>query len=204
MKHFDAGARRWDEDPMKQARARAVAAAIRKYLPAKRALRALEYGAGTGLLSFALIDDLAAITLADVSDGMLTVAREKISDRAAAHMDVLKLDLTQEPLPSERWDVIYSLMTLHHIPDTADILRRWYALLNPGGRLFICDLDKEDGSFHRYDFQGHYGFERDVLANLAAQAGFRRVSFETPYTIHRDDKNYPLFLLIAEKEISEE
>ncbi len=204
MSHFDQAARSWDADAMKRERARVVAAAIRRHLPAGRRLRALEYGAGTGLLSFALADDFAAITLADVSPGMLEVAQEKVVRRAAAHIAVRPLDLMQGPLPPDRWDVIYSLMTLHHIPDTAAILQRWFALLNPGGLLFICDLDAEDGSFHRYDFHGHHGFDRQALAELARQAGFVQPRFETPYIIQRDEKTYPLFLLIAEKAHNEE
>ena len=51
----------------------------------------------------------------------------------------------------ERFDLVYTLMTLHHIPDTAKILGSFQALLQPGGVLCIADLDKEDGSFHSHE-----------------------------------------------------
>lgn len=54
---FDARARTWDDDPDKTARAQAVATGIRREVPLFPALRALEYGCGTGLLSFALRAD---------------------------------------------------------------------------------------------------------------------------------------------------
>ncbi len=93
MSHFDQAARTWDADPMKQERAQAVAQAIRRRLPPESVRwRALEYGAGTGLLSFALADAFAAITLADVSEGMLEVAREKIAAEGLSHLSTEKLD----------------------------------------------------------------------------------------------------------------
>ncbi len=77
---FDAEARAWDANPLRVARAQAVAAALRASLPLHPALRALEYGCGTGLLSFALYPDLRHITLADSSPGMLAVVADKIDD----------------------------------------------------------------------------------------------------------------------------
>jgi SAM-dependent methyltransferase len=63
----------WDTDPVKRKRAFAAAAAIRRRVPLPPARRALEYGCGTGLSSFALQADLGELTLADSSPGMLAV-----------------------------------------------------------------------------------------------------------------------------------
>jgi ubiquinone/menaquinone biosynthesis C-methylase UbiE len=76
---FDDKARTWDSDPIKRERALAVAAAIRQRVPLARDWRALEYGCGTGLLSFALHAELGQMTLADSSSGMLAVLAEKIT-----------------------------------------------------------------------------------------------------------------------------
>ena len=69
---FDARAATWDDDPTKVERAQAVADEIVARVPLTRAMRALEYGCGTGLLSFILRARLGDITLADVSDGGLS------------------------------------------------------------------------------------------------------------------------------------
>ena len=45
-------------------------------------MHALDYGCGTGLLSFPLKDELGHITLNDNSAGMLEVVQEKILARA--------------------------------------------------------------------------------------------------------------------------
>jgi 2-polyprenyl-3-methyl-5-hydroxy-6-metoxy-1,4-benzoquinol methylase len=199
VSHFDASARDWDSDPGKVERARAVADAMRAAIPLQRSMDALEYGCGTGLLSFALQADLGRITLADTSPGMLDVLREKIAVSQAANMHPLLLDLTSDPLPTERYDLTYSLMVLHHIEDTRHILGQFHALLKPSGILCVCDLDREDGSFHKHEFDGHHGFTREELKGLAQAAGFEQVRFSTAYEIVRDGRSYPLFLMTARK-----
>lgn len=200
MSEFDSRAATWDSDPMKVERAAKVAEAMRAALPLQPHMTALEYGCGTGLLSFALRDDFAHITLADTSQGMLNVLAAKIADAGIRTMTPLRLDLTTDPLPDSRFDVLYSLMVLHHIPDTDDLLRRFYALLRPGGWLAIADLDAEDGSFHTDGSTDvHFGFERAALQAQVEAAGFSGVAFVTAYRIPKNGRVYPVFLLTAQK-----
>ena len=148
MTNFDERAKDWDSDPKKVERARVVADAIRKSIPLSNEMNALEYGCGTGLLSFALQSDLGQITLADTSQGMLDVLKEKIVASGVTNMHPVRLDLATDPMPAEHFHLTYSLMTLHHIPDTNGILNKFHALLEPNGYLLVADLEKEDGSFH--------------------------------------------------------
>jgi ubiquinone/menaquinone biosynthesis C-methylase UbiE len=199
--YFDKRAKNWDDDPMKTARAQAVAEGIRAHVPLATHMSGLEYGCGTGLLSFALQPHLQQITLADSSPGMLTVLQGKIESCRIANMRPMKLDLTNDPLPQERYNIIYSLMTFHHIPDTNKILRDLYKLLASPGYLCIADLDSEDGSFHGLDFLGHKGFDRDSLAQQARNVGFRNTDFSSVFTISKGTppKEFPVFLMVAEK-----
>jgi ubiquinone/menaquinone biosynthesis C-methylase UbiE len=199
MTDFDASAKTWDENPIRAERANAVADVLRQELKLTGKMSALEYGCGTGLLSFALQPFLGPITLADSSTGMLEVLREKISLRGVRNMTPLRLDLSTDPLPAGRFDLIYTLMTLHHIPDTLDTLRKFHALLKPAGFLCIADLDKEDGSFHSHDFTGHHGFDRQDLKAMLLQTGFAGVRFTTPFVMDKHNRNYSLFLSVAEK-----
>lgn len=198
---FDARAAGWDDDPVKMERARSVAEAIVRTVPLAPTMRALEYGAGTGLLSFLLRSHLGDITLADVSEGMLAVAARKIADARDAHMRTVKLDLLADPLPETRFDIVYSLMTLHHVGDTRAILNRFHALLAPAGVLCIADLDREDGSFHGVGFDGHNGFDRDALGAMARDSGFGNVRFMTAYEMRKIvdgvERIYPIFLMSA-------
>jgi len=200
MIDFDAKAQGWDEVPGRKERADAVAKAMRKEVRLASNMTAMEYGCGTGLLSFALQPFLGQIILADSSPGMLEVVKEKIAASKAKNMAPLLLDLSADPLPSQRFDLIYTLMTLHHVPDTLGILQKFQALLRPSGILCIADLDKEDGTFHRDEFHGHHGFDRGELTGLMVRAGFEHIRFSTPYSVERDSKVYPLFLAVGEKE----
>src|SRR5512140_1752279 len=112
MTDFDAKAKGWDEVPGRRERANAVAAAIREQVRLSIKMSALEYGCGTGLLSFALQPYLGKIILADSSAGMLEVVKEKIAASGVKNMSPLLLDLSRDPLSAQRFHFIYSLMTL--------------------------------------------------------------------------------------------
>ena len=200
---FDEKAKGWDSDPIKVERALVIAEAIRKRVPLRTDASALEYGCGTGLLSFALQPYLGEITLADSSQGMLAVLKEKIAAGGIRNMTPLSLDLAVDPLPPDRFTLIYTMMTLHHIPDTERILRCFHSLLENSGYLCIADLDKEDGSFHGADFSGHTGLDRRELTEKAEIAGFRNISFATVYEMTKETdhgrKKFPVFLMAAEK-----
>ena len=206
MTNFDERAKDWDSDPQKVERARAVADAIRKAIPLTTDMTALEYGCGTGLLSFALQSDLGQIMLADTSQGMLDVLSEKIAAAGVTNMHPIKLDLATDTVPASHFDLTYSLMVLHHIQDVKDMLAKFYAVLKPKGTLLVADLDKEDGTFHeqgRTDFF-HLGFARDELQDMVDAAGFGDIRFSTAYVIRKKvndtEKEFPVFLMVAQKE----
>jgi ubiquinone/menaquinone biosynthesis C-methylase UbiE len=203
MIDFDTRAKDWDADPVRVERARAVAEEIRARVPLTADMTALEYGCGTGLLSFALQPYLARITLADTSEGMLAVLKEKLASSGIRNMTPVKLDLLTDPLPRERYQLIYSLMTLHHLPDTDQVLRDFHTLLDRPGFLCIADLEQEDGSFHGPDFSGHKGFAPHELTARAAGAGFRNIEFATVFKMTRamsgKKGTFPLFLMVAER-----
>ena len=201
--HFDAKARQWDDNPLFRERGLKMAEAIRQAVPLHRHMKALDYGCGTGLLSFPLKDELGAILMADSSGGMLDVVSEKIAVQGVTNMTTLQLDLLADPTPGQRFDLIVTAMTLHHVPDTDRILRIFHDLLNPGGTLCIADLDQEDGSFHGAEVDVHHGFDRDELSLRAAQAGFADMQFQTVFSIAKEDesgsRDYPVFLMTTRR-----
>lgn len=204
MTNFDERAKDWDSDPKKVNRAFEVADAIRKAVPPTHQMHAFEYGCGTGLLSFALKDEFEHITLADTSQGMLDVLKEKIAASGVTNMQPLQLDLTTEPAPAEKFHITYSLLTLHHIQNTEDILKKFHELLLPNGFLIIADLDKEDGSFHTDGTEDvHKGFAHTKLQEQVEKAGFEHVRFSIAHVIKKEidgkEKEFPVFLMAAKK-----
>jgi ubiquinone/menaquinone biosynthesis C-methylase UbiE len=203
MSEFDQKAQGWDADASKVERATRVAEGIRALAGDLSGRRVLEVGCGTGLLGFALRPHVAGVTLADTSTGMLAVVSEKIAASGLTDMVALQHDFSEGPLPEGRYGLLCNLMTLHHLPDTEDALRRFHALLEPGGLLCIADLDAEDGSFHGPEVPVHQGFDRDQLREGLVRAGFHDIRFSTPYTIDRETaqgpRRFPVFLVVAAK-----
>lgn len=201
--HFDSKARQWDENPVFQERGLKIAQAIQQAVLLHPQMNALDYGCGTGLLSFPLKDELGTILLADSSSGMLDVVTEKIAAQGVTNMTSMKLDLLVDPAPAQTFDLIATSMTLHHVPDTDHILRVFHDLLNPGGYLCIADLDQEDGSFHGPEVNVHHGFDQADLTRRTAQAGFTDIQFQTVFTITKEretgTQDYPVFLMTARR-----
>ena len=201
--HFDSKARQWDDNPLFKERGLKIAEAIRKAVPLRRDMSALDYGCGTGLLSFPLKDELGAILMADSSGGMLDVVNEKIAAQGVTNMTTLKLDLLADPPPEQNFDLIVTSMTLHHVPDTDHILRVFHDRLKPGGTLCVVDLDQEDGSFHGPEIDVHHGFDQADLSRRAAQAGFADMQFQTVFSIAKEQetgtRDYPVFLMTARR-----
>lgn len=201
--HFDSKARQWDENPVFQERGEKIAQAVRQSVPLSRTMSVLDYGCGTGLLSFPLKDELGPILLADSSAGMLDVVAEKIAAQGVTNMTPVKLDLLADPSPAQRFDLVVTSMTLHHVPDTDHILSVFRDLLQPGGHLCIADLDQEDGSFHGIEVDVHHGFDRAELEARTRKAGFTDVRFQTVFSIAKEretgTRDYPVFLMTARR-----
>ncbi|MBW3664220.1 MAG: class I SAM-dependent methyltransferase [Actinobacteria bacterium] len=198
---FDERAATWDDDPAKVERARVVADTIRGAVALGSETSLFEYGAGTAMVSQFLSEHVGAITLAEPSVGMREVIAAKIGDgRLPADSRVWDLDLAAASAPSgERFDLVVTVMTLHHIHDVASVLTAFAALLAEGGRLCVADLEEEDGSFHSddHDFEGHHGFERGALATQLEAAGFTDVRFQPCHVVEKESGTFPLFLATA-------
>ena len=198
---FDERAATWDDDPTKVERARVVADAIRDALPLGPSIRLLEYGAGTGLVSQALRDHVGPLVLADTSAGMRSVMEDKIAAGAITDARVWDLDLSTEPIAQvdEHFDLIVTVLTLHHIPTLDTTLANFAHLLANGGHLAIADLDEEDGTFHDGGFDGHHGFDHDALAAQLERAGFSDVVFRPCHELVKHGRTYPIFLATASR-----
>jgi predicted TPR repeat methyltransferase len=191
---FDEKAATWDDDPAKRDRAEVVAAAIRAAVPLDTSTRLLEYGAGTGLVTQALRDAVGPVTLADQSAGMREVMQSKLDAGALTDARIWDLDLSTSPAPAETFDVVVTVLTLHHIEDLGPVLAGFATMLAASGHLCVVDLEEEDGSFHGDDFHGHKGFERAALTAQLVAAGFTDVELTDCGHIVRDGATYPLFL----------
>ncbi|WP_109473227.1 class I SAM-dependent methyltransferase [Ornithinimicrobium cavernae] len=197
--NFDSRAAEWDSDPDKVSRAQEVAAAILEAVPIEPSARLLEYGAGTGLVTQALRERVGPVVLADNSRGMRQVMQQKIDAGVLPDAEVWDLDLERDAVPDEQFDLVVTSLVLHHVRDLPTVLAGFAALLRPGGHVFVADLDREDGSFHQHDFDGHHGFDRAELAAALEQAGFSQVRVTDCTTLLKEGTPYSVFLATAQR-----
>lgn len=202
---FDDHAKNWDKDNQKIERAQILAQKISEFSREKKLKTALEFGCGTGLVSFFLRDDFDKITLADTSPGMIEVLKEKIESEKVSHFDPVLLQ-SNEQLPDSEFDVIYSLMVMHHVADLDSAIMNFKRSLKKSGYLFIADLVKEDGDFHKGTGMQleHHGFEKEELVKRLEKFGFELLDYRIFYTMEKMVepgviKQFPVFLLIAQK-----
>lgn len=203
MSEFDNRARTWDENPVHRERSEAIAEKITSRIPLNHQMKALEYGAGTGILGLLLHTKLNSIEMMDSSAEMVNVMKEKKTQLNATNVFPVTFDLEHE-IYEKNFDLIISQMVLHHIADVKSLLRKFYHMLQPGGFLAIADLYTEDGSFHGEGFEGHNGFDPQILRTQLLEIGFTQVVFENCFTIKRIQadntfKLFPIFLITASK-----
>lgn len=204
MNTFDEKAASWDSNPANRERAEAIAGKIREKINLSPGMAVLEYGAGTGMLSFLLKDDVKEITLMDNSIGMVQVMEEKIARDKMDHLKPLFFNLETTPYREKTFDLVVTQMVMHHVGDVKGMIRKFYDLLREGGSLVVADLYAEDGSFHGSGFDGHLGFDIESLSQVMRNAGFKDVSHEPCFVIKKQTemhglKDFPVFILTGVK-----
>jgi ubiquinone/menaquinone biosynthesis C-methylase UbiE len=206
-KYFDQAAATWDDNPVRVTLMKAVASAIIQQVQPTPKMDMLDYGCGTGLISFFLAPHVGTVTAADSSEGMLAVLRQKIEQSGVQAIRSIRLDLERDPVPDDRYDLIVTNMVMHHVADTLGMLRKFHALLRPGGALCISDLHIEPGVFHdavAATTVHHHGFDRQEFLGRMLQAGFSDLGDAAAHTIRKPiaggvERDFPVFLITGRR-----
>lgn len=203
MSEFDSRAGSWDDNPVHWKRSEAIAKSILKIIPVHSKMNALEYGAGTGILSFLLANDFSEITMMDNSAEMVRMMNEKLVISKISNLKALLFDLEHSDYAAGKFDCIFTQMVLHHVSDVSLLLGKFNQLLNPGGYLAIADLYAEDGSFHGPGFEGHNGFDVVELQKEVEKTGLKHITTEQCFTVKKsidgEIREFPVFLMVAQK-----
>jgi ubiquinone/menaquinone biosynthesis C-methylase UbiE len=187
---FDERAKEWDKNQRRQALAKAVAKAIEPHLPSNAEI--LDFGCGTGLVSYNLLHKASMIVGVDSSQKMREEFEKKSPDRSRFY--------ATDKIPKRKFDAVLTSMTLHHIPDIEKLAIDFFTHLKPQGLLAVADLVEEDGTFHDHGNDGvhHFGFDPEKLAKTFEDAGFRAISNQIVFTVTKH-KDFPIFLLLLQK-----
>ena len=198
MATFDSRAKEWDLESRRVQNAKAIAEVIGKNIPLNKDMQIIDFGVGTGLLSHFLSDKVGKVLGIDNSNKMLEVFESK-KDDFKCKIEAKNIDIFNHNI-IDKFDVIISSMTIHHIKDTKKLFEAFYELLKPNGYIALADLDSEDGSFHS-DNTGveHFGFDFKELSNIAKEVGFRDIKIEYANSINKPNREYRVNLLVAKK-----
>lgn len=111
----------------------------------------LDVGAGTGLLSAIVLGKFpdARLTLLDIAENMLDVARQRFANRPGTRF--IAADYRHADLGGP-YDIICSALSIHHLEteDKQQLFHRVHAALRPGGIFVNADqADGESGYFRK-------------------------------------------------------
>lgn len=199
---FNEKAKDWDKNEMVKRLSSAIGSEILKKIPFHEKMNVMDFGAGTGLITYQIAPRVNKVVAVDISEAMLTKLIEKAKSEpdTKEKVEMCCQNIIDKPL-NERFDLIMSAMALHHVKNTEQLIQTFSEHLNKGAMLALADLDKEDGSFHPQDIKGvfHHGFDRHELKTILLQKGFEQIHFSTAHTINKENHEYPVFLLTAVK-----
>ncbi len=200
---FDQVAAEWDSNPGRAASTKKIVDAIRKAVVLRPDMNALDFGAGTGLITLGLLPYVGRLTAVDASLAMVQVLDEKLKALRIANVQTMARDIGATPLPASEFDLIVSSMVLHHLPDVPQTLRHLRSSLRPGGWIALADLDSEDGSFHSNSSAVfHHGLDRNAIRQWLLETGFTDTVIREAHRMARTaadgkSREYPVFLATA-------
>ncbi len=196
--HFAHKSKSWDMSSRRVKNAQSISDSILNNIKLNDDMVLMDFGAGTGLLSYFVAPKVGTIVAVDNSPSMLEQFKEK-SNEFDCKTEIIQKDLSRETIERE-FDGIISSMTMHHLEDTPALFSKFNTMLKRGGFIAIADLDSEDGTFHS-DNAGvhHHGFDRKILENMAKDAGFVDIGFDTVSTINKPHRDFTVFLMTAVK-----
>jgi 2-polyprenyl-3-methyl-5-hydroxy-6-metoxy-1,4-benzoquinol methylase len=201
IRNFDLDAATWEEKPRRLKLSADIATTIKHHIPLTSKTRLLDFGCGTGLLSFRLLPHVGSVTGVDSSRGMVDVFKRKAVEMGVSNVDALHLDLTQGTNLNGYYDLIVSNMTLHHVPEIEPLLHTLFSVTAAGGYCCLSDLDLEQGDFHANPHGVfHHGFDRGELRRMLQQVGFSTVKAVDAAQVIKGPRIFNLFMMIAQKQ----
>jgi ubiquinone/menaquinone biosynthesis C-methylase UbiE len=116
----------------------------------RRGDKVLDIGCGTGLLALKFLKEAdCSITAVDNSKEMLAIFQDKIKKLGLGKQIVCKImDADSIKFPANSFDIAASTVTLHHLKEKLNPIRKIYRILKPGGRFIIGDIDMDTTGRH--------------------------------------------------------
>ena len=175
---------------------------------ARRGHKILDIAGGTGDLAYKfskIVGKDGQVILSDINDSMLSVGRDKLTDRGiAGNIEYVQANAESLPFPDNYFDCITIAFGLRNVTDKDKALRSMYRILKPGGRLLVLEFSKPSNgllekAYDTYSFRilptmgklvaddaESYRYlaesirmhpDQDTLKQMMQDAGFDRVDY---------------------------
>lgn len=152
--------------------------AMKEYKNEYQDKRMIDFGCGTGLIGLELYEECKEILFIDSSKTMIEVLNDKIDRLQLQNASTLCFDL-EEGLPNDlHSDVLVLAQVLLHIPNTKEILERFYEILHKEGTLLLVDFVKNENIQSKIV---HNGFKKEELLELCKEIGFKDLEYKEIY-----------------------
>ncbi len=199
MSRFDLLAKEWDLNSKRVKNAKAFAKKLKSLIDLE-GKSVIDYGAGTGLVTFFINDEAKEVLALDNSKGMLKELDKKIESLGVENVKVALHDMHEDEMPKE-FDLFISAMTMHHIKSVELFIKKAKSSLRKGGYVAISDLITEDGSFHSRGNDGvyHFGFDLEELKREFKKQGLK-VIFSDIIEVIKKEREYEVFLIVGKYE----
>jgi len=148
----------------------AIRKELGKRIPRDRRLKALDVGTGFGINVAFLVAHLGGgeVWTVDPSEEVLAKVRESLGGKAAK-VGFLNASAHDMKFEDGHFDVVSTVMVLHHMEDLQPALEEMVRVLRPGGSLLIVDYapvaSKELDFSTRHDAED-FSAPKDVVAGL--------------------------------------
>jgi len=112
---------------------------VRDFVGAETPLSILDIGCGDGSVTIPLLSGSNSLTLLDLSDKMLEVAKNNVPADLLDRVKFLNEDVCQAALRAHSYDLIVCVGVLAHVESPEALISRVCQLVSPGGRIvFEC------------------------------------------------------------------
>ncbi len=105
------------------------------YALTNRVNSVLDFGCGTGLLSYALASAGKDVVAIDLNFAPLTLVKQRVTFPQS--IEFVEGDLLQHDLGTRRFDLIVALDVLEHITDLGPYIEKFSSLLTPNGVILV-------------------------------------------------------------------
>ncbi len=137
----------------------------------------LDVGCGDGrLVNLIACQTRGRVVGLDLSGHGFAEARQEADQATIPHLvECVESDGRQIGFKSDHFEAVIMMFTLHHIEKTEPALREVHRILQPGGRVIVCDwvVVAED-----QDRSGCYRFTIGEIRRMVQEAGFWPVEVE--------------------------